>query len=73
MLPIKTHGTLTGYTRGCRCGECRRAIREYQRRHRFGHRGAEAEIDTEALSDLLNELFPLGLTDECPARRAMAA
>jgi hypothetical protein len=28
--------------------------------------------DEELLSDLLHELFPDGLTDDCPARRAAA-
>lgn len=30
-------------------------------------------VDRAFLSDLLNELFPDGLTDDCPARRAKVA
>jgi hypothetical protein len=32
-----------------------------------------AGVDRKALADLLNEMFPLGLTDDCPARRKARA
>lgn len=59
-----THGTLTGYTtHGCRCDPCRQAMRAY-------HQSRKVEVDREALRDVLLEMFPLGLTDDCPARQA---
>jgi hypothetical protein len=62
------HGTLTGYmNHGCRCEECRSAGRAY-----FQQRRARPQVDEDLLSDLLHELFPDGLTDDCPARRARA-
>lgn len=60
-----SHGTLTGYTYGCRCDECKLAMREYHQR-----RCPPPSVDREALADLLQELFPKGLTDDCPAARA---
>ena len=33
-MPDVRHGTLTGYTYGCRCEECRGANREYGREYR---------------------------------------
>jgi cytidine deaminase len=64
------HGTVGGYTNhGCRCGECRAAMSEYLRRRRCG---LSEPVDREALKDLLHELFPDGLTDDCPARRRKA-
>lgn len=66
------HGTVGGYTNdGCRCVECTRAMREYNQRRMYGA-GGPAPVDRKALSDLLNELFPDGLTDDCPAARAKA-
>lgn len=31
------------------------------------------QVDRDLLADLLNELFPFGLTDDCPARRSASA
>jgi hypothetical protein len=59
------HGTTSRYVKGCRCPECTQAITEYQRRRRQST--DRADIDRHGLSDLLNELFPHGLTDDCPA------
>lgn len=68
------HGTVSGYAHhGCRCDACGSAMREYSRRRRYGDDGVEIYVDRDALSDLLHELFPLGLTDDCPARREVAA
>jgi len=72
------HGTITGYTTDrCRCDDCRRAIRERQRerRQQTGRHGSSPPMysDREALRDLLLELAPDGLTDDCPARKAKAA
>jgi hypothetical protein len=76
-----THGTLHAYNnRGCRCEKCRAAkaasMREYKARKRGEPvalaRGSYAQVDQDLLSDLLHELFPDGLTDDCPARRAKA-
>jgi hypothetical protein len=75
------HGTTYAYrTRRCRCELCREAhsasMRDYKARKRGGPpalpRGSYAKVDEEFLSDLLHELFPDGLTDDCPARRAAA-
>lgn len=42
-------------------------------RHEFAARGpAPDRVHYEALRALLDELAPLGLTNECPARRAAA-
>jgi len=63
------HGTLAGYTHGrCRCEKCRRASRDYE----FSRRSLRL-FDREALRDLLLELAPDGLTDDCPARQAKTA
>lgn len=77
------HGTLSGYfKRGCRCKECRVACRDYSRRRReLGYKSEGrprkyervVEVDRDMLSDLLNELFPYGLTDEAPLARRKAA
>jgi hypothetical protein len=73
------HGTTYAYrTRRCRCELCReahsaRSVRKARKR------GGPVRAPTvrqgpieEFLSDLLHELFPDGLTDDCPARRAAA-
>lgn len=60
------HGTTSRYTTGCRCTKCRQAARDYQRERR-----RIAEPDPDELSNLLHELFPLGLTDDCPARQTI--
>lgn len=72
---MKPHGTLTRYTwHGCRCEDCRGAMRDYNRDRRTGFGGhARLTPDEEAISDLLNELFPEGLTDSCPARQKLTA
>lgn len=67
------HGTRTGYTYGYRCADCREAARveEQNRARRRGVRPRTAGVRTdesfEALRDVLHELFPHGLTDDCPA------
>jgi hypothetical protein len=73
------HGTQYGYGIGCRCSACRganaAAQRRYQERKRGGPvpvRGPSDRFGEDLLSDLLHELFPDGLTDDCPARRAKA-
>jgi hypothetical protein len=71
------HGTESGYSyHGCRCDECRAAWARSQRERRARRRGSPPtsyEGPNPALSRLLDELFPDGLTDECPARRRVAA
>lgn len=81
------HGTLTAYTnQRCRCDDCRRAMRDYCGERRARRRGAGIaapvapvapplgyDIYERALGDLLHELAPDGLTDDCPARRRIAA
>jgi hypothetical protein len=58
------HGTTYSYdVRACRCEECREA-KAYAR--------GNVKVDEKLLSDLLHELFPDGLTDDCPARKAAA-
>jgi hypothetical protein len=63
------HGTPYQYRRGCRCDECReaniRAMRDYRATP------DPPKIDRGQLSDLLNDLFPDGMTDDCPIRRGM--
>lgn len=57
-----THGTHNAYVNhGCRCDDCRAASSKYRRRR------GPAPVDREALRDLLTELFPHGLTADCPA------
>lgn len=66
------HGTIGAYTSGkCRCDDCRRAMTDYHREHRGGP--ADPTGWREAFADLLHELFPNGLTDDCPARRGGTA
>jgi hypothetical protein len=78
-------GTNSGYTKGCRCEACLTASRTYkqlwrdthreqynaqQRQRMRKYRNADAvQVDRKLLGDLLNELFPYGLTDDCPARQ----
>ncbi len=38
------HGTTTGYNYGCRCERCRKARRDYHRRHWMTTRGADGTI-----------------------------
>lgn len=75
---MSEHGKLWTYNSGCRCDPCRDVASVYRkaRRARCGPskpRGEKFNLDVEreALGDLLNELFPLGLTDDCPARKAL--
>jgi hypothetical protein len=59
------HGTENAYkNRGCRCELCLAARREDRR---------APGVDHGLIADLLNELFPFGLTDDCPARRQQQA
>jgi hypothetical protein len=67
------HGTMNAYANWrCRCDECRKAMREYARARRARARraGRAVERDRDLVGDLLHELFPEGLTDDCPARLA---
>jgi hypothetical protein len=74
------HGTTHAYSaRGCRCEACRAAHAAAQRAFKARKRGEAVPersprdpISEELLSDLLHELFPDGLTDDCPARKAAA-
>lgn len=71
------HGTQSGYVNGkCRCERCRVAHRTYQagyRRRNPRQRDSEYLRSYEAMRDLLHELFPDGLTDDAPNRRAKQA
>jgi hypothetical protein len=65
---MKPHGTPARYFHhGCRCDQCHKAACEYNR-DRLGH---GVKVDKAAMRDLLHELFPLGLTDDCPARQSL--
>lgn len=72
------HGTVSGYRHGpCRCEACADAYRDYhrgyQRRRRAAVAGRPPGGPDGALGELLHELFPHGLTDDCPdaiSRRA---
>jgi queuine/archaeosine tRNA-ribosyltransferase len=65
------HGKYSTYTNHrCRCEACRRANREHSAHLRKGD--GTRHLHTE-FAHLLHELFPLGLTDDCPARKANAA
>jgi hypothetical protein len=72
---------------GCRAAN-RRYQREYRAARKNGYTPAPgvkpptvkqhrqsglAGVDRKALADLLNEMFPLGLTSDCPARRKARA
>jgi hypothetical protein len=57
------HGTVKSYTDGCRCESCRAA----KRRSRPPRR--QPLVDRHLLAEALQDLFPLGLTDDCPVRR----
>lgn len=69
------HGRSAYLHRGCRCDVCVGAARAYERdrKRTARERGRETATPHQELADLLQELFPLGLTDDCPARRALAA
>lgn len=65
------HGTPSGYSyHRCRCDVCRTAWRRKNRAKYHERMGDVVKVDRDRLSDLLNELFPMGLTDDCPARRS---
>lgn len=69
-------GTRSSYTGGCRCNSCRGAWREYMRdysRKRRAAKTSDAEyrgegIHHQRLAEVLQEICPDGLTDDCPAR-----
>jgi len=62
------HGTVNAYNHhGCRCSECRGAMRRAA--HARNSRGMVVK-DRHLMRDLLGELFPLGLTPDCPVRKA---
>lgn len=72
-----THGTEYCYRRAkCRCVPCRAAAAAARRHRRATStrspwvRDSRAPIDRELLAEVLQEMFPFGLTDDCPARRA---
>ena len=52
---------------------CRREANRLRLAARRNREAFEARERFEALRELLMELAPDGLTDECPARRAVAA
>lgn len=63
------------YRSGCRCQDCRAEHAAYMREYMRSRRAKPAvdpEEDFESMRDLLTELFPDGLTDDCP-RQARAA
>jgi hypothetical protein len=66
------HGSASTYSNhGCRCDECRTAKREYDLDYVRRKRALrKVEVDRGLLGDLLDELFPYGLTDDCPAARS---
>jgi hypothetical protein len=78
-----THGKQSTYRKnGCRCEPCVEAYRKACRRHSRAHRerhgysrvppeGVTYRQARELLAGLLNETFPLGLTEDCPARKAI--
>jgi hypothetical protein len=74
------HGTAYAYRKGgCRCEACRAEHAAKQREwkeRKYGApvrpRGPVDRFGEDLLSDLLHELFPDGLTDDCPARRGKA-
>lgn len=55
---MAAHGSPQSYKDGCRCDECRWAMSRYNRDRPPSRR--------DQLADALNELFPYGLTDDCP-------
>lgn len=62
---MKAHG-LSAYETGCRCTTCKTAKSDYKAAYRHGlHR-----LDREALTAILKDLCPQGLTRDCPARKA---
>lgn len=63
MIP---HGTVSGYkNHRCRCDQCRRAASAYD-----SARTTRVVIqDREAFRELVDDLFPRGLTKDCPAAR----
>jgi hypothetical protein len=63
---MMTHGTVSAYHRGCRCKACEQAKRDQMSRNGRTHTPA---YDRKAIGEALQELFPLGLTNDCPARR----
>lgn len=63
------HGTYSTYhNHKCRCDKCKAAAAGYARA-RY-QRNRPVPFDRDAIADLLHELAPDGLTDDCPARRA---
>jgi hypothetical protein len=51
----RTHGLAATYKAGCRCDQCRASVRN-------------PAGDRDLLTDILREICPNGLTDDCPAR-----
>jgi hypothetical protein len=63
------HGTMYAYNKlGCRCDACKQARRDL---YHGGRHGPQDAVATELLTEILQEMFPLGLTDDCPARKAL--
>lgn len=68
------HGTPAGFSYyGCRCDACGEAYRAYCRARYKRRVGERVQVDQDALADLLHELAPDGLTEDCPARKKPAA
>jgi hypothetical protein len=63
-----THGTISAYHRGCRCKPCQQAKSDQMSRNGRKHTTA---YDRKAIGEALREIAPLGLTPDCPARRAL--
>jgi hypothetical protein len=61
------HGTTYQYRRGCRCDECRDAQTRAMRDYRTSP--SPPKVNRGLLSDLLNDLFPEGMTSDSPLGR----
>jgi hypothetical protein len=69
---MSAHGTKRRYDTGCRCLDCGAANRTYQRTYRERQTRLIA-VNRPLLAEALNEMFPEGLTDDCPRARARQA
>lgn len=65
-----THGTLSAYNRhGCRCTACRAKKAAYDAERQKTRPRAASTVNRSLLREALMEMFPMGLTDDCPVRR----